>query len=176
MIFVIFSPQLLPDCYSTGLVTSSALLFAMGLQNALVIRVSQSVVRTTHLTRFFIELGIELSVLFFHEYKGKRLEINKSIFLRLMIIICFFSGEILGAPTFEYFQLKTLLIPAVLLLSALWYDGLLLENALSNIAKIYADGNMSIKRKIIRSIFPEKLEFIENHYQNTGSNIHCLED
>ena len=38
----------------------------MGLQNALVTKVSQSVVRTTHLTGLFTDLGIELSQLFFY--------------------------------------------------------------------------------------------------------------
>lgn len=37
------------------------LLFAMGLQNSLVTTISNSVVRTTHLTGLFTDLGIELS-------------------------------------------------------------------------------------------------------------------
>lgn len=40
------------------------LLFAMGIQNALVTQISQSVVWTTHLTGLFTDLGIELSQLF----------------------------------------------------------------------------------------------------------------
>jgi len=47
------------------------LLFAMGLQNAIVSKISQSTVRTTHLTGLFTDLGIELSQLFF--YKKNRL-------------------------------------------------------------------------------------------------------
>lgn len=42
------------------------LLFAMGLQNSLVTRISNAVVRTTHLTGLFTDLGIELSQLFFY--------------------------------------------------------------------------------------------------------------
>jgi uncharacterized membrane protein YoaK (UPF0700 family) len=45
------------------------LLFAMGAQNSLVTRVSQSVVRTTHLTGIFTDLGIELSKMFFQKRK-----------------------------------------------------------------------------------------------------------
>ena len=41
-----------------------SLLFAMGLQNALVTRISGALVRTTHLTGLFTDLGIELSQLF----------------------------------------------------------------------------------------------------------------
>ena len=40
------------------------LLFAMGLQNALVTKISNATVRTTHLTGLFTDLGIELSQLF----------------------------------------------------------------------------------------------------------------
>jgi len=125
MLVIGFSPELLPDGSSLALLFSSALLFAMGLQNALVTRVSQSVVRTTHLTGLFTDLGIELSQQLFHKEKEKRIQLNKSIFLKLMIISCFFFGGILGALTYQHFNLRTLLIPASLLLFALWYDGLL---------------------------------------------------
>ncbi|KPE52775.1 YoaK family protein [Chryseobacterium indologenes] len=125
IIFVAFSSDLIP-LYSP-MIISSALLFAMGLQNALVTRVSQSVVRTTHLTGLFTDLGIELSLLLFHHQKGKRIQVNKSIFLKLMIIFCFFLGGIVGALTYQHFQLKTLVIPAGLLLFALWYDRLLVR-------------------------------------------------
>ncbi|WP_313101617.1 recombinase family protein [Epilithonimonas sp.] len=50
----------------------------------------------------------------------------------------------------------------------------LLEDALSNIvnlAKVYVDGDVNIKRKIIGSIFPEKLEFFKNHYRTTRANV-----
>ena len=50
------------------------LLFAMGLQNALVTNVSNSLVRTTHLTGLFTDLGIELSQLFFYR---KEIELQK---------------------------------------------------------------------------------------------------
>lgn len=108
-----------------SVILSSALLFSMGLQNALVTRVSQSVVRTTHLTGLFTDLGIELSQLFFYNDQFKRTTLNKSIYLKLAIICSFFFGCILGGFTYAHFELKTLLIPVGLLLFALWYDRLL---------------------------------------------------
>ncbi|KAA2222923.1 YoaK family protein [Chryseobacterium sediminis] len=125
MLIIAFSPDILPKNSSVSLIISSALLFAMGLQNALVTRVSQSVVRTTHLTGLFTDLGIELSQLFFHQQKGKKIQLNKSIFLKLIIIICFFLGGIIGGFTYQQFQLKTLLLPVIFLLFAVWYDRLL---------------------------------------------------
>lgn len=50
----------------------------------------------------------------------------------------------------------------------------LLDHALSNIinlAKVYSDGDIDLKRKIISSIFPEKLEFFENHYRTIRANV-----
>ncbi len=41
------------------------LLFAMGLQNSFVTKISNAIVRTTHLTGLFTDLGIDLSQLFF---------------------------------------------------------------------------------------------------------------
>ncbi|WP_449397562.1 YoaK family protein [Chryseobacterium wanjuense] len=70
MLLTSFSSEILPNTPSVPIIISSALLFAMGLQNALVTRVSQSVVRTTHLTGLFTDLGIELSQ-FFSSIKRK---------------------------------------------------------------------------------------------------------
>lgn len=127
MLLTSFSSEILPNTPSVPIIISSALLFAMGLQNALVTRVSQSVVRTTHLTGLFTDLGIELSQFFFHHQKEKKTQLNRSIFLKLMIISFFFLGGILGSLLYLYFQLKTLLFPLALLLFALWYDTLLFK-------------------------------------------------
>jgi uncharacterized membrane protein YoaK (UPF0700 family) len=112
---------------SFSTVISFALLFAMGLQNALVTKVSQSVVRTTHLTGLFTDLGIEFSQLLFYREIAEKMKLHKSIFLKLMIISGFFIGGIIGGFVFQYFELKTLLFPAIMLLFALWYDSILLR-------------------------------------------------
>ena len=101
------------------------LLFAMGLQNALVTKVSQSVVRTTHLTGLFTDLGIELSQLFFYRKPGELLQLSKSISLKLAIIGFFFTGCIAGGFLYGLIGLKTLLFAGGCLLTALFYDTLL---------------------------------------------------
>ncbi len=98
------------------------LLFAMGLQNSLVTKASQSVVRTTHLTGLFTDLGIELSQLFFYRKTVQFQQLTKSIYLKITIIGCFFSGCIVGGFSFRYLELKTLLIAALALIAALFYD------------------------------------------------------
>lgn len=124
LLVVAFSDALPPDM-DFPVLLSCLLLFSMGLQNALVTRVSQSVVRTTHLTGLFTDLGIELSQLFFFREKQQRAQLNQSIFLKLMIICCFFSGGIIGGFLFSVLERKTLILPVVLLLFALWYDRML---------------------------------------------------
>jgi uncharacterized membrane protein YoaK (UPF0700 family) len=107
-----------------GQLISCAMLFAMGLQNALVTKVSQSVVRTTHLTGLFTDLGIELSELFFYRDYIQRKRLHKSIFLKLVIIGCFFFGCLLGGMAYKTMELKTLLVAACALVFTLFYDNI----------------------------------------------------
>ncbi|SIP93408.1 YoaK family protein [Chryseobacterium sp. RU33C] len=101
------------------------LLFAMGVQNSLVTRVSQSVVRTTHLTGLFTDLGIELSKLFFKEREKEKKQLKKNITLKLVIIACFFSGCVTGGLGCRIIGLKVLVATAGLLLCVIRYDKLL---------------------------------------------------
>ena len=101
------------------------LLFAMGLQNSLVTKASQSVVRTTHLTGLFTDLGIELSQLFFYRKSNETQQLKASIFLKLAIIMCFFAGCIVGGFIFKTYALKTLFFASVFLIIALFYDNIL---------------------------------------------------
>jgi uncharacterized membrane protein YoaK (UPF0700 family) len=100
---------------------AGSLLFAMGLQNAMVTMISGSVVRTTHLTGMFTDLGIELSVLL---YPGKSEvpEIKKKMFLRAVIIFFFIIGGISGAYLFGLMSYFTFFVPAGILVIVLFYD------------------------------------------------------
>ncbi len=105
-------------------VIACSLLFAMGLQNALVTSVSQSVVRTTHLTGLFTDLGIELSRLFFYCRKTGFQQLKKSIYLKLAIIGGFFLGGISAGLLYSIFKLKTLLFATAFLIIAFLYDNI----------------------------------------------------
>ncbi|WP_324027871.1 YoaK family protein [Maribacter sp. BPC-D8] len=101
-----------------------ALLFAMGLQNSFVTRISNAVVRTTHLTGLFTDLGIELSQLFFPERHPNREKLKSNIKLRLYIICFFFLGGIIGGFLYLQLNLKlnALIVGALILLASLFYD------------------------------------------------------
>lgn len=105
-------------------IIACSLLFAMGLQNSLVTTISNSMVRTTHLTGLFTDLGIELSQLFFYTVHEERKKLFTSIRLRLTIILFFFSGGITGGLTFNFIGIKVLLIAVFFLLTGLIYDSI----------------------------------------------------
>ncbi|SFZ95173.1 Uncharacterized membrane protein YoaK, UPF0700 family [Flaviramulus basaltis] len=102
------------------------LLFAMGLQNSFVTKISNAIVRTTHLTGLFTDLGIELSQLFFPESHPNREKIKSTIKLRIYIICFFFLGGIIGGFLYSKLDLKlnTLVFGAIILLISLFYDDL----------------------------------------------------
>lgn len=103
------------------------LLFAMGLQNSLVTRISNATVRTTHLTGLFTDLGIELSQLFFYHESEPREKLLSSIKLRLTIISFFFFGGIVGGVFYDRIGLNVLLIGTVTLLLGIVYDNIKLK-------------------------------------------------
>ena len=91
---------------STGLYLAS---IAMGLQNGMVSAYSGAIIRTTHVTGVFTDLGISLG----HLLRG--LPIDK---LRLCVCVvvatAFMFGSAMGALLFEHMKEHALLIPAVL--------------------------------------------------------------
>ena len=112
---------------SEGRIIAFAMLFAMGIQNSLVTKISQSTVRTTHLTGLFTDLGIELSQLFFYKKAEENKKLKTSIYLRLSLITFFFVGCFSGGFLYGYLEVKTLFIAGFFLLLALLYDYLRLQ-------------------------------------------------
>lgn len=104
-----------------------SLLFAMGLQNSLVTRISNATVRTTHLTGLFTDLGIELSQLLFYREPELRGKLFSSVRLRLTIISFFFMGGILGGVFYSKMGLRVLLFGTFLLILGIIYDNLKLK-------------------------------------------------
>ncbi|GLT14469.1 YoaK family protein [Vibrio algivorus] len=113
-ILLLLSTFLLYEHISWGLCLAS---MACGLQNALVTTYSGAVIRTTHLTGIFTDLGLMLG----SKIKGQ--EVNKRKFVMFSVIICgFLSGGVLGYLAFQRINVSALVIPAVccLLLSFIY--------------------------------------------------------
>lgn len=98
---------------------SGTLLFAMGSQNAMVTVISGSVVRTTHLTGIFTDLGVDLARM---AVNGPRPMLKLRTLLRLCIIFSFLSGGIVGSIGMRNAGFTALLAPIIILLLSLFYD------------------------------------------------------
>lgn len=112
--------------YGVALVIESALLFAavpllhrnnnlgdylascaMGLQNGMVSTYSGAVLRTTHLTGVFTDLGIFVGQLL----RGIAVDMRR-VRLCLLLLGSFFAGAVAGAAGFGRFSYETLYFPA----------------------------------------------------------------
>lgn len=82
---------------------------ACGLQNALATTFSGAVVRTTHLSGMFTDLGIGLG----HLLRGMPLPVRR-LSLSGLIITGFLLGGVLGAWLYQHFHYDALLAPALL--------------------------------------------------------------
>ena len=88
-------------------VTVMLLCFMMGLQNAVISKVSRSVIRTTHVTGVVTDIGIELGKLLY----WNRIQLDPSLRVtadrdRLtvlsLLVLSFFSGGVIGAIGFQH--------------------------------------------------------------------------
>ena len=100
---------------------AGSLLFAMGMQNAMVSMISGSVVRTTHLTGLFTDLGIDLAAAVIRPHAIDQ-GLKRKITLRLTIIISFLTGGVMGGVLFSYYQYHAFVVSIGILLLALGYD------------------------------------------------------
>lgn len=96
----------LDSANSVGLYLAS---IAMGLQNGMVSAYSGAIIRTTHVTGVFTDLGISLG----HLLRGLPVD---GLRLRVCVVVAttFTFGSAVGALLFERMQEHALLIPAIL--------------------------------------------------------------
>ncbi|RZA20964.1 MAG: DUF1275 domain-containing protein [Lysobacteraceae bacterium] len=97
-------------CFLRGQI-AGALLAAMacGLQNAMATTYSGAVIRTSHLSGMFTDLGIGLG----HALRRMPLQ-KRRLLLCALIISGFFTGAVLGALLFTRFGYFALVVPATL--------------------------------------------------------------
>lgn len=90
---------------------------AMGMQNSLVTQISGAVVRTTHLTGIFTDLGIEISrwLRFFVPSPDRKPASLQRTALLTVIIAAFLTGSVAGALLVSRFATLATLLPVGLL-------------------------------------------------------------
>jgi uncharacterized membrane protein YoaK (UPF0700 family) len=87
--------------------TVSLLCFVMGLQNAVVTKVSHAEIRTTHVTGLVTDIGIELGKLLYwnadHTPHDQKVRVNvERLRLHASLVCAFFVGGVLGALGFKH--------------------------------------------------------------------------
>jgi len=103
-------------------ITVVLLCFIMGLQNALITKLSNAEIRTTHITGIVTDIGIELGKLLYwnasNTAQEQRIRANRT---RLAILVVlgssFFIGGVVGALGFKYIGYASTLPLAVLLIA-----------------------------------------------------------
>jgi uncharacterized membrane protein YoaK (UPF0700 family) len=97
------------------------LCFIMGLQNAIVTKLSQAEIRTTHMTGVVTDLGIELGRLIYWNRINTANEIHfvranrEKLFIHALVLGLFFVGGLVGAVAFKHFGFSATLPLALLL-------------------------------------------------------------
>jgi uncharacterized membrane protein YoaK (UPF0700 family) len=82
---------------------------ACGLQNGMVSTYSGAVLRTTHVTGIFTDLGIFIGQII----RGIPVD-RRRIFLGILLILSFFGGGVAGSIAFHSFSYGALYLPAAL--------------------------------------------------------------
>lgn len=82
---------------------------AIGLQNAMATTYSGAIIRTSHVSGMFTDLGISLG----HAMRGLPVD-QRRLWLCLVIITAFLAGGIAGALLYGHWQYRALYLPAVL--------------------------------------------------------------
>ena len=121
MLFGIFGRRLHEHMGLFISITVMKLCFAMGIQNAIITRISNAVIRTTHITGIVTDIGIELGRLFFWN-RGINMEddayvrANRAKLLLLSaLLLMFFVGGIFGVLGFIWVGYATAGILAMFL-------------------------------------------------------------
>ncbi len=103
--------------------TVLVLCFIMGLQNAVITKVSNAVIRTTHVTGLLTDLGIELGKLLYYNYApAPRKVVANRHKLRIhgLLIASFFGGALIGAYGFKTYGYVSTVPLALLLILLVW--------------------------------------------------------
>jgi uncharacterized membrane protein YoaK (UPF0700 family) len=96
----------------------------MGLQNAVITKISHAQIRTTHITGLVTDLGIELGKLLYINRLDldKRVMANRSkLGIHIKLITSFFIGGLVGAIGFKMVGYITTLPLSLLLLLLVWH-------------------------------------------------------
>jgi uncharacterized membrane protein YoaK (UPF0700 family) len=97
------------------------IIFSMGLQNSLVSTISGGLIKSTHLTGLFTDLGGDVSE-WLHPNVAKTDTIRNKIYVRLTVLSFYFLGGIMGGYFFNLYDFAIFYFIPLILLTILYYD------------------------------------------------------
>jgi uncharacterized membrane protein YoaK (UPF0700 family) len=103
--------------------TVLVLCFIMGLQNALITKISNAEIRTTHVTGLMTDIGIELGKLLYFNGVNQPVKVlanRRKLKIHLTLVAFFFIGGVLGALGFKTWGYITSVPLAFFLLLLVW--------------------------------------------------------
>jgi uncharacterized membrane protein YoaK (UPF0700 family) len=116
-------------------VVIGAIIFSMGLQNSLVSIISGGIIKTSHLTGLFTDLGGDIAE-WFHPKAPKTKAVRNKIYIRLTILCFYLTGAIAGGFLFNIFDFAIFYFVPLILLTILYYD--LSPLALHKVSKLFS--------------------------------------
>lgn len=127
LLFGISATGLFPAATLSLTATVLLLCFLMGLQNALISKISHSVIRTTHVTGIATDIGVELGRRLYRVFSHHPVPVHaERLSIPLWLLLAFLAGSIAGAFAFPALGFATT-IPLALVLVLLathpvWQD------------------------------------------------------
>lgn len=98
-----------------------AILFSMGLQNSLVSHISGGLIKTSHLTGLFTDLGADMAELVYRQSSATD-AVRHRILIRLTILGFYFMGGVAGGYFFGRYEFSIFFFIPLILLTILYYD------------------------------------------------------
>ncbi|MET3979281.1 uncharacterized membrane protein YoaK (UPF0700 family) [Mucilaginibacter sp. UYP25] len=122
LLFVaVYGHKFYPETELERKIVIGSLLFAMGLQNGLVSNISGGLIKSTHLTGLFTDLGSELAD-WMHPKTKESQTVKNKIYVRLTVLTFFIFGGMAGGYFFNIYEFKVFYFVPVILLTILYYD------------------------------------------------------
>jgi uncharacterized membrane protein YoaK (UPF0700 family) len=121
------------------------LLFSIGLQNSLVSNVSGGLIKSSHLTGLFTDLGSELAERIFIKDPRKAKPLNNKLYVRFTILGFYILGGVVGGYFFDQYDLAIFYVVPFILITIIYYD--LSPLALHTLSQLFNRPEKSIIQK-----------------------------
>lgn len=112
-----------------------AMLFSMGLQNNMVSTLSGGLIKSSHLTGLFTDLGGDVAELL-HPKSEENIAVKHRIYIRFTILGFYFLGGLAGGYFFDDYGFAIFYFIPVILLTILYYD--LSPIALHKVSRLFS--------------------------------------